>query len=52
MKWRIGRFTNTTAPGYDPKAPKFYEINATWESHDLTMMLFGSKAGSDERAGA
>jgi hypothetical protein len=36
MKWRIGRITNTTAPGYDPKAPKYYEINATWESPEIT----------------
>ena len=36
MKWRIAEVTNPAAPGYDPKAPKKYEINAVWESGELT----------------
>ena len=36
MEWRIAEVTNPAAPGYDPKAPKKYEINAAWESGELT----------------
>ncbi|HEV8605306.1 MAG TPA: lamin tail domain-containing protein [Tepidisphaeraceae bacterium] len=41
MKWRIARITNPAAPGYDPKAPKFYEINASWESPEITTFANG-----------
>ena len=37
MEWRIAEVTNPSAPGYDPRAPKKYEINADWESGELTM---------------
>jgi len=36
MEWRIAEVTNPSAPGYDPKAPKKYEIEALWESGELT----------------
>jgi hypothetical protein len=36
MEWRIAEVTNPAAPGYDPKAPKKYEIDAAWESGELT----------------
>lgn len=36
MKWRLAEVTNPSAPGYEPKAPKKYEINALWESGELT----------------
>jgi hypothetical protein len=41
MKWRIGRVTNPAAPGYNPKAPKFYEMDATWESEEITTFANG-----------
>ena len=36
MEWRIAEVTNPAAPGYDRKAPKKYEIDAAWESGELT----------------
>jgi len=36
MKWRIAEVTDLTAPAYDPDAPKRYEIEAAWESPELT----------------
>src|SRR5215207_218950 len=36
MEWRLAEITNPSAPGYDPKAPKKYEIDALWESGELT----------------
>ena len=36
MKWRLAEVTNPSAPGYDPKAPKKYEINSLWESGELS----------------
>jgi hypothetical protein len=47
MKWRIGRVTNPAAPGYDPKAPKFYEMDATWESDEITTFANGITIPSD-----
>jgi hypothetical protein len=36
MQWRIAQVTDPNASGYDPKAPKHYEINASWVSPELT----------------
>jgi hypothetical protein len=36
MEWRIGEVTDPLGPIYDPAAPKSYEINALWESGELT----------------
>ncbi len=36
MEWRIAEITDPTAPGYDPKAPKHYEIQSNWESGEIT----------------
>ncbi|MFI5381273.1 MAG: lamin tail domain-containing protein [Tepidisphaerales bacterium] len=36
MQWRIGEYTDPNAPGYDPKAAKKYEINAAWDSGEIT----------------
>jgi hypothetical protein len=36
MQWRLAEVTNPNAPGYDPKAPKLYEINSTWDSGELS----------------
>ncbi|HEX2972152.1 MAG TPA: lamin tail domain-containing protein, partial [Tepidisphaeraceae bacterium] len=36
MKWRIAEVTDSSAPAYDPNAPRKSEINATWESAELT----------------
>ena len=36
MKWRIAEITDTNAPAFDPADPKKYEINAAWESPELT----------------
>lgn len=35
MQWRIAEVTDPNAPGYDPKAPKHFEINASWVSPEL-----------------
>jgi hypothetical protein len=36
MEWRIAEVTDPASPNYDPTAPKLYEINANWESGELT----------------
>lgn len=36
MEWRIAEITDTTARDFDPDVPRNYEINATWESGELT----------------
>ena len=36
MKWRIAEVTDPSGPYYDPAAPKLYEINAAWESPEIT----------------
>ncbi|MCX5643192.1 MAG: lamin tail domain-containing protein [Phycisphaerae bacterium] len=36
MKWRIAEVSNPTAPRYDPNDPKKYEIQAAWESPEIT----------------
>ncbi len=35
MKWRVGEITPTTAPDFDPYAPRRYEIESAWESPEL-----------------
>ena len=35
MKWRLGEITPTTAPDFDPYAPRRYEIDSAWESPEL-----------------
>lgn len=37
MKWRIGEVTDLNAPGFDPNAPRAYEINSQWESAELSV---------------
>jgi len=39
MKWRIAEVSDTNAPSYDPAAPRHYEINADWESEELTAFV-------------
>ena len=36
MQWRLAEVTNPSAPGYDRRAPKKYEVDAVWESGELT----------------
>ena len=36
MQWRIAEITDTSAPGFDPDVPRKYEINADWQSEELT----------------
>jgi hypothetical protein len=36
LKWRIAEISDPTAPRYDPNAPKKYEIEATWESPEIS----------------
>ena len=36
MKWRIAEISDPTAPPYDPNLPKKYEIQAAWESPEIT----------------
>ena len=36
MKWRIAEVTDPDNPNYDPTEPVNYEINATWESDEIT----------------
>jgi hypothetical protein len=36
MKWRVGEVLDTNAPVYDASGPQPYEINAQWESPEIT----------------
>ncbi len=36
LRWRIAEITKPTAPAYDPNAPRKCEIQAAWQSPDLT----------------
>lgn len=36
MQWRVGEITDTNSPGFDPRAPRKYEIETAWESDALT----------------
>ena len=36
MEWRVGEISDPEAPSYDPTAPKIFEINAIWESGELS----------------
>jgi len=36
MKWRIAEITPSSAAAYDPSSPRKYEINANWESAEIT----------------
>lgn len=36
MEWRLGAITNTAAPDFDPAIPRKYEIDAIWESGEIT----------------
>jgi hypothetical protein len=36
MQWRIGEVTDVTAPAYDPTNPRKFEIEAAWQSGELT----------------
>jgi hypothetical protein len=36
MKWRIAEVSDPAAPPYDPNNPKKYEIQAAWESPEIT----------------
>ena len=36
MEWRVGEITNTNAPGFQPSAPRIYEITPVWQSGELT----------------
>ncbi|MCX5675610.1 MAG: lamin tail domain-containing protein, partial [Planctomycetota bacterium] len=36
MQWRIAEVTDPASPNYDPAAPKQYEINAAWQSGEVT----------------
>lgn len=36
LEWRIAEISIPGAPLYDPEAPKLYEIDAAWESGELT----------------
>jgi hypothetical protein len=36
MQWRIAEVTDPNGPYYDPAAPKLYEINAAWQSAEIT----------------
>lgn len=36
MKWRIAEVSDPAAPRYDPNDPKKYEIEAAWESAEIT----------------
>lgn len=36
MKWRIGEVAPSDAPPFDPAAPRPYEVEAVWESPELT----------------
>jgi hypothetical protein len=36
MKWRIAEVSKPGAPPYDPNDPKKYEVQATWESPEIT----------------
>lgn len=36
MEWRIGEISNPNTPGFDPNSPWKYEVDAVWESGELT----------------
>ncbi len=36
LKWRLAEITDVTAPDFDPAPPNKYEIDAVWESGELT----------------
>jgi hypothetical protein len=36
IKWRVAEITDETNPSYDPGEPRQYEIEAAWESEEIT----------------
>lgn len=36
MEWRVAEISAPGIPGFDPSAPRKYEITSTWESGELT----------------
>jgi hypothetical protein len=36
MEWRIAEISSSDTPGFDPSAPWKYEVDANWESGELT----------------
>lgn len=55
MAWRIGAVTLTNAPGFDPRAPRRYEIELVWAaSGGLTAAIptTGLSRGTSYRARA
>ena len=39
MKWRVAEVSPSTGPAFDPEQPKIYEIDAVWESDELTSQV-------------
>ncbi len=37
LKWRVGEVWDTNAPAYDAAGPRPYEINAQWESGEISV---------------
>ena len=55
VSWRIGAVTLTNAPGFDPRAPRRYEIEPVWSaSGDATIEIPATKlsAGTSYRVRA
>ncbi len=36
LKWRVAEVTDSSAPAYDPGAPRLFEWNSVWESDERT----------------
>ena len=36
LEWRLGEVANSAAPAYDPAAPRPYEIEAKWQSGEIS----------------
>ncbi|MBI4325546.1 MAG: lamin tail domain-containing protein, partial [Chloroflexi bacterium] len=36
LKWRLGEISLTNAPAFDPREPRKYEMEAAWESPEIT----------------
>ncbi|MEZ5304397.1 MAG: hypothetical protein R3F11_27705 [Verrucomicrobiales bacterium] len=49
MEWRLAEVTDPSAPNYDPAAPFMLEIDAAWESGELT--AFSTRSRSRRRRG-
>ncbi len=40
LEWRVAEVSDPKSPAFSPRAPRHYEINAVWESGEITTATF------------